>query len=96
MRRGYIDGKEVTYGIDFAKPENSQDSQRRSRIRSAIEWLRTPGRRIVVDTSCKKLLKEIGGLRCDGCTFYPSMCQLCYAVSTNEELIRKGKNGGVS
>ena len=89
MRRGYIDGKKVTYGIDFAKPENSQDSQRRSRIRSAIEWLRMPGRRIVVDTSCKKLMKEIGGLRCDGCTFYPSMCQLCYAVSQHDDIMRR-------
>ena len=93
MRRGYIDGKKVTYGIDLAKPENSQDSQRRSHIRSAIEWLRMPGRRIVVDTSCKKLLEEIGGLRCEGCTFYPSMCSLCYAVSTHDSIKMREKKG---
>lgn len=92
MRRGYIDGKEVKYGIDWAKPENEQDSQRKSRIRSAIEWLRSR-RTIVVDGSCKDLLKEISGLKCNGCTFYPSMCQLCYAVSQHDDIVRREREG---
>lgn len=94
MRRGYIDGKEVKYGIDWAKPENEQDSQRKSRIRSAIEWLRSR-REIVLGSSSMDILKELSGLPCDGCAFYPSMCQLCYAVSQHDDIVRRDREGRV-
>lgn len=89
MRRDYIDGKEMTYGIDLAKPENDQDSQRKSRIRSMIDWLRAPGRQIFLESKSKDLLKEIVERRCSGCSYYPSMCQLCYAVSTHDNIMRR-------
>lgn len=93
MSRGYIDGKEVKYGIDWANPEDEQESRRKSRIRSVIDWLRVPGRQIFLESKSKDLLKEIVQLRCSGCRYYPSLCNLCYAVSQHDDIMRREKEG---
>ena len=93
MRRGYIDGKEAVSGIDWGKPEPAQENTRRSRIRAMIEWLRVPGRKIVIDTSFKDIMNDFGVMRCSGCSYYPSLCSLCHAISSHEEIMRKDKKG---
>ena len=91
MRRGYIGGKEAVCGIDWGKPEPAQETTRRSRIRAMIEWLRVPGRKIVVDTSFKDIMNDFSVMSCSGCSYYPSLCSLCCAISSHDVIVRREK-----